>query len=297
MEFQSGVVSPVESIKEGWRIIKDDYWTFFLMILVAGVIVIVAALILGAINNGIVFGISTALGMATVNAGDAGKVSAMIIPQLIALFISIFTNIIVITLSGALMCGIYSALVRKTNSGVVDFGDLFSGFQKLQPCFIIAVIMSLIQFVIGIVTVVVGAALGVSAVGLSAMARTGKIDPAIFGGLFLGIFVILIISILINLIISVLTYFVYPLIAVRNLTGIEALMTSVRAGLSNIGGLILLIILTGLMTFGGVLVCFVGVLFVFPVVIASVFAAFQSVFGRTVGDMGFQTPPPPPNFG
>jgi uncharacterized membrane protein len=35
MEFRSGVISPVECIKEGWQLIKDRYWLFLGLALVA----------------------------------------------------------------------------------------------------------------------------------------------------------------------------------------------------------------------------------------------------------------------
>jgi len=28
VEFRSGVISPVECVKEGWQLIKDQYWLF-----------------------------------------------------------------------------------------------------------------------------------------------------------------------------------------------------------------------------------------------------------------------------
>lgn len=296
MEFQSGAVSPIESIKKGWEIIKDDYWSFFAMTLVAIIILIVAAIILGLINNGITFVIASALGVATQGAGDAGKISAAILPQIISLIISIFTNLIVGTLSGVLFCGIYSALSRKSNSGVTEFGDLFSGFQKITSCFIVAAVLSLIQFVFQLVMILVGAAIGVSAVGLGGLTKGGQINPAVFGGLFLVILAFLAISIIVNLIISALTSFAYPLIAERSLSGGQALSLSIKGGFANIGGTILLLILLGLMSVGGFLLCIIGILFVAPILSASLFAAYQSVFGR-VANAGFQTPPPPPNFG
>lgn len=293
MEYQSGAVRPVGSIEEGWKIIKDDYWIFFLMMLVTIVILVVASIILGLINNGITLGISTVLGIAAKDSGDAGKITATILPQIIALIISIFTNIIVATLSGALMCGIYTALSRKANSGSVDFGDLFTGFQKLQSCLIVAAVLSVVQFVIGIVTLLGGAAAGVSVIGAGLLTQDGQLNPAIFGGLFLVILLFVGFSIVINLIISALTSFVYPLIAERNLSGGQALMLSIKSGFANIGGLILLLILLGFMTLGGVLVCFVGVLFVAPIITAALFAAFQSVFGKTGGSYQYAPPPPP----
>ncbi len=296
MEYKSGAVRPVESISEGWNLIKDAYWLFFAMTLLAIIMLIIGAVILGGINNLITFAISAAFGIATQNSGDAGKISAAIVPQLISQVIGIFTNIILITFSGALFSGIYSALSRKAKTGIVEFGDLFQGFQKIMPCLVVAVVMSLVQFLLGIVFIGGGAALGISAFGLGMFTKNGQIDPAVFGGLFLVILVFAVIYIIISLIIQSLTTFVYPLIAERNVSGAEALLLSAKSGLANIGGIILLMILLGLMALGGALLCFIGIFFVAPITTAAVFAAFENVFGKTE-DFRQYTPPAPPTFG
>jgi hypothetical protein len=295
MEFQSGAVRPIGSIEQGWNIIKTNYWTFFLMTLVAIIILFAAAMFLGLINNAITFGISAALGVATQGSGDAGRISAAILPEIISMFISIFTNIIVLTISGALFCGIYTALSRQASSGTAEFGDLFAGFQKIQPCLIVAVVMSVVQFAISLVLVLGGAAAGVSALGLGMLTRDGQFNPAVFGGLFLVILVFAGIYIVISLIISALTAFVYPLIGVRDLSGGQALMLSIKSGFANIGGLILLLIVLGFMGLGGFLACCIGFFFVAPILSAALFAAFQNVFGRT-NNFYQNTPPPPPIF-
>ncbi len=291
MEFQSGAVQPVGSIEDGWDIIKDDYWTFFFMTTVAIILLIVAAMFLGFANNIITLGISTVLGVAATNAGETGKVSAALIPNIISMFISAFTNIIVATASGALFCGIYRALSNKVSSGGTDFNDLFAGFQKLQPCLIVAVVLAAIQFVIGAVTLIGGAAMGISAFGMGMLVKDGKLNPAIFGAFFLVILVLVLFTIIANVVANALTAFVYPLISERNLSGGEALMLSVKGGFANFGGLVLLMLLLGLMSLGGVLVCCVGFLFVAPIICASFFAAYQSVFGRT--ESAYQHTPPP----
>lgn len=295
MEYRSGVVSPVGSIEEGWRIIKDTYWTYFLMTLVMVVILFALSIILGLINNVITTLISRMLGFAAQNAGDIARTSAAIVPQLISIVISFFTNLIVATASGALLCGLFKALSRTANSNTTDFGDLFSGFQKILPCLIVSFVLSLIQFAIAIVVLLGGAAVGVSAFGMGIVTADGKLNPAVFGGLFLVIIVFLIFSIILRLLIFSLTAFVYPLIGDRDLSGGKALLVSAKAGLANIGRLILLGILLFLMTLGGALLCFVGLLFVAPVLAATMFAAYQSVFGNSGGGT-FQAPPPPPVF-
>ncbi len=300
MEYQSGAVRPIGSIEEGWRIIKDDYFTYVLMMLVLGVIVIVVSMILGGINAAITRVLTAALGAATTNSGDVARTSAAILPQIIGQIVSFFTNIGIVTLSAVLLCGIYKSLSRLSNGGGrAEFADLFSGFQHFQACFIYAIVISVVQFIIGIATLLIAAAVGVSALGLGLagiITTDGQINPAIFGGLFLVIMAFIGFSIIVNLIISSLTAFVYPLIAERNLSGGQALMTSIKSGLANLGGLILLMILLLLMTIGGVFACIIGVLFVAPILAASVFAAYQSVFGKVGGYQNYN-PPPPPNFG
>ena len=299
MEYQSGAVGPVESFSKGWDIIKNDYWMYVLMVLIFGVIVIVASLILGFINTAITNVIAAAMGVAATNSGDIARASAAIIPQVIAQIIGIFTSIITATLSGVLLCGIYKSLSRVSNGGArAEVGDLFSGFEHIQACLIYAVIISVIQFVIAIVMLLGFAAVGFSAVGLgvAGLIKDGQIDPAIIGGLLAVMLSYFAIVIVLALIIGALTVFVYPLIGERNLSGIQAFGLSVKGGLANIGGLILLLILGGLMLFAGALPCLLGLPFLAPIYIAALFAAYQSVFGRVGGYQNYN-PPPPPNFG
>ncbi len=295
MEYQSGTVSPTECISAGWNNIKDNYWIFFGITLVAMIILVVLSMIFGGINSLIVYGISLALGIAAQDAGQVGTVSTAIIPQLAGLFIGIFVNTIVITISGVLFCGIYKALSRQSSGEVADFGDLFSEFQKLKPCLIVAVFMSLFQFVLELTGFMVGMTIGLSALSTEILTSDGSLNPALFGGLFLVFIVFFFIYLIITLIFSVLTTFIYPLISERNLSGKEAILTSIKSGLANMGGLLGLLILLGLMAFGGVLLCFIGVFFVVPILVAAIFEAYQSVFGK-IENFRQDTPPPPPNF-
>lgn len=295
MDYQSGVVSPTRSIEEGWQLIKNDYWVFFGMILVTGIIVFALALILGSINNLITAGISAVLTSSTQESDSVTRVSASVVPQLIGQVIGFFVSIIVSIVAGILYCGLYRALARKADEGILEFGDLFSGFEKIVPCIVVSLILSLIQFVVGVVSVLFGAAVGVS-LGLEAIFKNGKLDPTAFGGLFLIILAFACVSIIIQFIISALTLFIYPLIGEQQMSGGSAFMTSVKAGFSNIGGIILLLLLQTLMLLGGVILCIVGVLFVAPILAASIFSAYRSVFGKPRSENNWMNVPPPPVF-
>lgn len=294
MEFKSGAVRPGENVSEGWELIKDDYWTFFAMTLVAFIIVIGASLLFGTINNLITLVITKAFGIASQNSGTAGKIAA-VLPQIISSIIGIFTNIIVITVSGALYTGIYTALSRKFSGGSADFSLLFSGFKKLFPCFIFAVAMSLFQFIITVIGLGIGATVGITAFGSGILTPDGQLNPAIFGGFFAVILALVVLYIIVSIIISALTTFVYPIIAEKNLSGGEAILLSVRSSFANFGGLILLLLLLGLMSLGGVLLCGIGIFFVAPVLAAAVFSAFRNVFPAARETYNYE-PPSPPTF-
>lgn len=300
MEYQSGAVRPVDSFGDGWSIIKNDYWMYVAMAVVAGIILIIASITLNFINGLISGIISGALGVATSNSGDVARTSAIILPEVIKQIIGFFVSIIISTMSGILFCGIYKSISRVAQGARADFGDLFSGFENFQACFIVAVIVSVIQFVIALVMLFTGAAIGIGALGAGGLSgivtKDGQVNPAIFGGLLLVILAFFGVYLVIMLIVAALTTFIYPLIGERNVSGGQAFMLSIKSGLANLGGLILLLLLGGLMVFAGAIPCGLGLPFVFPIYIAAIFSAYRSVFGA-YGNSRQYNPPPPPNFG
>jgi hypothetical protein len=57
-----------------------------------------------------------------------------------------------------------------------------------------------------------------------------------------------------------------------------------------------LLLLTGLLGFCGVLLCYVGIFFVFPVTFAAMGMAYEQVFGIKGEATVVPGPPPPPTF-
>ena len=56
IEFQTGVINPLECFREGWKLIKNDYWTFFVITLLGAVIGGISIyVLLGAMICGIYF--------------------------------------------------------------------------------------------------------------------------------------------------------------------------------------------------------------------------------------------------
>jgi uncharacterized membrane protein len=78
------------------------------------------------------------------------------------------------------------------------------------------------------------------------------------------------------------------------LSGIDAVKLSFRAALPNFWRLLGLFLLNALLGLGGALLCFVGIVLVYPVAFAAVAVAYEQVFG--LGEPVSNLPPPPPTF-
>lgn len=295
MEPNSGAIRAVDSINRGFEIIKEGYWTYVGMCLVAWIIIIVIGVVFGMINGAIGTFLSAAFGLGVGSAGGTAGMAAAIAPQVITQVIGILFNIVVLTIVGVLGCGIYNAMANDEQSGVADFGLLFSGFPKVMQCLAYAVIGSLVQFIIGMVVLIIGAAVGVGAIFGGIMQPGREPDPSALGAIFIGIFAVLGVMMLLNIIYNLLTTFVYPIIADTEVSGIEAVLLSAKGAFRNLGGLILLQILLGLMMIGGTLLCLIGLIFVVPILYAANYAAFRSVF-PSERQLRNEMPPPPPTW-
>jgi hypothetical protein len=193
-------------------------------------------------------------------------------------------------LMGPMMCGIYLALFQTRRRQPIEFGLLFKGFDYFGD----SVIATLIH-IVPIVVIVVPAYL-LFYVGMFGMmaASDGQPDPGAMLGL-LGVFAIFWFVVMIAIIVlSVIFTFAYPLIVDRRLSGLNAVKLSIRAGFANFWRLLGMLILTGLMTFVGVLFCYVGAFLVMPISFAAIATAYEQVFG--LGEVQPNLPPPPPSF-
>ena len=194
-------------------------------------------------------------------------------------------------LMGPMMCGLYLAIFQKHLGRRVEFGLLFKGFDYLAE----SIIATLIH-VVPIVVIIVPFYIAFYGALFFMMPRSGDPDPGAFMA-FLGVFfVFLIVVMILIMLISVLFTFTYPLIVDRRMGGLDAVRTSAKAALANFWPLLGLLLLTGLLGFCGVLLCYVGMFLVFPVTFAAMSMAYKQVFGIKGEAPVVAGPPPPPTF-
>jgi uncharacterized membrane protein len=192
-----------------------------------------------------------------------------------------------------MMCGLYLCFFKLRRGEPIEFGTLFKGFDYFGP----SLIATLLHFV-PIIAIVVPAYIFFYVTMIVSVAAQGD-DPnpaAMFG--VLGVFSLFWLAVVVVILfVSIGFTFAYPLIVDRKLQGFDAVKLSFKAAMPNFFRLFLMSLLTGLLTLVGMMFCYVGVFFVFPIVYGAIAAAYEQVFGLANPNEDYSNlPPPPPVF-
>ena len=247
--FRRAAVEPIECLKAGWNLVRDQYWLF--------------------------------VGMCAV---------AMIIGSAVPLGI----------LMGPMMCGIYLTFFRKRRGLPIEFGMLFKGFDYFGQS-VIASLLHIIPITAIVVVAYIFMYVGMIAAmmaGSAAASADSDAGGAVFGiGFMLMFLLFYAVVLLLVIIVSIGFTFAYPLIVDRGVPGLDAVKLSFRAAFGNFWRLLGMSLLGGLLSIVGIMLCYIGILLVFPITLAAVASAYEQVFGLSQpGDLATNLPPPPPTF-
>lgn len=193
-------------------------------------------------------------------------------------------------LMGPMMCGIYLALFQTRRGQPVEFGLLFKGFDFFGDSVIatlLHMIPILVVFIPSYILFYVGMFMMVPMSG-------GEPEPGMLLGFFGFMAIFWLVIMVIMIVLSVIFTFAYPLIVDRRLSGLNAVKLSIRAAFANFWRLLGMLLVNGLLTFVGVLFCYVGAFLVMPISFAAIAMAYEQVFG--LGELRPNVPPPPPTF-
>ena len=193
------------------------------------------------------------------------------------------------------MCGMYLAFFKKRRGEPVEFGILFKGFDFFGP----SVIATLLHMVPIIAIAIPAYFLFYVSLILSMAAQTAteEPNPAAMLSVFVMFGIFWVVFLVIVIVISIGFTFSYPLIADRKMQGFDAVKLSFKAAMANFWRLLGMVMLSFLLSMGGVLLCYVGVFLVFPINYAAIAAAYEQVFGlHNPEEVISNLPPPPPVF-
>jgi uncharacterized membrane protein len=208
-------------------------------------------------------------------------------------FVGVFIGgAIPIVLLGPMMVGIYLCFFRKMRGEPVEFGTLFKGFDYFAQGLIAALLQMIPMVIVMVPMYIIMFVLMMSSMP-SGRGRMDPEDASAFMFTFLGfelVFVVIILTVAI--IVTIFFIFAFPLIADRNLSGLDAVKLSIKAAKANFGGVLGLILINVGLGILGVLCCYVGAFLVAPITLGSYAVAYRRVFPET--SQTFASPPPPP---
>jgi hypothetical protein len=230
LAFNRRAVRPIDCVREGWLLIKDDYWFFVGMSFIAGLIM-------------------------------------YLVPFAIMV--------------GPMMCGIHLCLLHHEIGRRYSFETLFDGFDYFVQSLIATMIWYWPTMFLAMVWYVLTLAGMIGTLFALLNAQAGQPAPGTVLASLAGVLSVFTLAIIATLmIVEMLLLFTYPLIVDRELSGIEALLLSVRAVFGNFWGGLGLALLITLITFIAAMPCCLGLPFVTPLEFAMVMAAYRQVFPR-----------------
>jgi uncharacterized membrane protein len=198
-------------------------------------------------------------------------------------------------LMGPMMCGMYLAFFKKRRGEPIEFGTLFKGFDYFAP----SVIATLLHMV-PIIAIAIPAyfLFYVSLIlSMAAQGATDEPNPAAMLSVFVMFGIFWVVFLVIVIVISIGFTFSYPLITDRKMQGFDAVKLSFKAAMANFWRLLGMVMLTFVLSMGGVLLCYVGVFLVFPISYGAIAVAYEQVFGLHNPEEAISNlPPPPPVF-
>ena len=196
-------------------------------------------------------------------------------------------------LMGPMMCGIYMIFFKRMRNEPFEFGLLFKGFDFFGPS-LVATLLHLVPIMIIVVPSYIIFYFGFV---FSIIAQGNEPNPAVMLGV-MGMFAVFwFVMIILIIFISIGFTFSYTLIVDRKLPAMDAIKLSFKAAMANFWGILGMTLLTGLLTFAGLLLCYVGAFLVFPIQYAAIAVAYERVFGLSdPTQVVSNLPPPPPSF-
>lgn len=204
-----------------------------------------------------------------------------------------------IFLLGPVVGGIYYVVLRDMRGEPIEFGMMFKGFEKFVPLMVIG----LIQSIPGIIAQIVQYGVRFAQLGMGGRGRdfeffqvSGR-DGALAGGMMLILVVVIVAFMIFAVLWWAVFFFAVPLAMEYDMGPIDAIKLSARAGMSNIGGLIVLLIFEVLVMIVGMLLICVGMFLIsIPVMYIANAFAYRQVF-PLIEQRFNMTPPPPTAYG
>jgi uncharacterized membrane protein len=245
-------------VSSGWNLLKNNFGTLF----VSFVIMLVISMVFGGLLNGIF----------------------SLLPQKMEVVRQIVHLLVITALApimGPLTAGVYYLFIRAHRGQAINIGEMFIGFQKnFRELFLGYLVVTL---VIGVCMIPYNVVNDLKVSGILEQMRhaqptevqnlAAQLWPALFSTL-----PVLLICLIPITYLSVNWQFTLPLIIDKQIPFWTAMKTSWKMVHKHWWLVFGLVLIVGLVSIAGVLVCCIGVLFTIPVGIATLMYAYETIF-------------------
>lgn len=192
-------------------------------------------------------------------------------------------GLIPIVIMGPMMIGVFMCLIDKADGKPASLDKLFKGFDRFGAGLTVALIIMVPVFIFIFVVYIPMIMMSMYGPRMSEEDLLPFIGGVLLVELLIGILMTILHSLLI---------FAFPLIADRNLGGVEAVKLSAKAAWANKSGIAGLFGIGILVCLAGYLLLCVGIYLAIPVIMMATAVAYRKVFPRNEEVIKF-TPPPP----
>ncbi len=201
---------------------------------------------------------------------------------------------------GPVMGGVYYVALRDMRGEPIEFGMMFKGFEKFVPLMVIG----LIQSIPSIIANVVQYAFQIGSSFIDPR-RSRDFDffqvsgsDVVGGGMIILIVILILVFMVFGFLWWAAFFFAVPLAMEHDLGPMDAIKLSARAGMSNLGGLLVLMIFMFLVGLLGVLMLCIGMFLVsIPIIFVANAFAYRQVFPYLEQQRFNMNPPPPTAYG
>jgi uncharacterized membrane protein len=205
-----------------------------------------------------------------------------------------------VIIAGPVMGGVFLVALRDMRGEPVDFGMMFKGFEKFVPLMVIG----LIQAIPGIIAQIVQYSARFAELGLqgsrgrsTSFYQASAPDFALSGGILALVLLLSLGFMVFAFFWWAVFFFAIPLVMEHDLSPIDAIKLSARAAMSNLGGMLVLMLFEVLVVLLGMLVLCVGVFLIsMPVIFLANAFAYRQVFPWIERQMNM-APPDPGQYG
>jgi hypothetical protein len=203
---------------------------------------------------------------------------------------------------GPVMGGVYYVALRDMRDEPVEFGMMFKGFENFVPLMVIG----LIQSIPGIIAQVIQYGVQFAEMGLNGgrsrgldffQASSGT-DFALSGAVILIGLLVVVGFMVFGFIWWAIFFFAVPLVMEYDMGAVDAIKTSVRAAMANMGGLfVYFLLLIVVMLLGMLLICIGIFLISIPLMYIAGAFVYRQVFPLMQQTVNNMMPPPPNAYG